>query len=196
MVTLVPLGDAAFIVRDVAQAASVARSLNEARIPGLIEAVAAYDTLGLYVDPESFEAEAFRLPPLVETESRPIIEVPTLYDGEDLLAAAEQLGVSTADLIAEHCGCTYTCFAVGFSPGFPYLGYLPDRIATLPRRTVPRVRVPAGSVAIAGRQTGIYPEPRPGGWWLIGRTDLTVVDLERDFFRFQAGDSVRFVPMA
>ena len=87
-------------------------------------------------------------------------------------------------------------FAVGFLPGFPYAGYLPDALSGLGRRAAPRVRVPAGSVAIAGRQTGVYPSESPGGWHLIGRTPLRIVDVEGGHFPIRAGDRIRFRPIA
>jgi KipI family sensor histidine kinase inhibitor len=99
------------------------------------------------------------------------------------------------EFIATHSDPEYQVFAVGFRPGFPYAGYLPDRLSGLARRDSPRVRVPAGSVAIAGRQTGIYPDESPGGWHLIGRTPLRIVDLERGYFPIRAGDRLRFVPI-
>src|SRR5205823_7967395 len=97
--------------------------------------------------------------------------------------------------IARHAGRDYDVFAVGFQPGFPYAGYLPDALSGLSRRDVPRVRVPAGSVAIAGRQTGVYPAESPGGWHLLGRTPLRIVDLERGHFPIRAGDRLRFEPI-
>ena len=86
-------------------------------------------------------------------------------------------------------------FAIGFLPGFPDAGYLPEGLGGLPRREPPRLRVPAGSVAIAGRQTGVYPGESPGGWHLIGRTPLRIVDVERGRFPIRAGDRLRFVPI-
>ena len=85
--------------------------------------------------------------------------------------------------------------AVGFLPGFPYAVELPEPLAGLPRREPPRTRVPAGSVAIAGRQTGIYPVDSPGGWHLIGRTPLRIADPSREHFPIRAGDRLRFVPI-
>ena len=95
-------------------------------------------------------------------------------------------------MIAWHGGVEYDVFAIGFQPGFPYAGYLPVPLSGLPRRDAPRVRVPAGSVAIAGRQTGIYPTESPGGWHLLGRTPLCIVDLDDGYFPIRAGDRVRF----
>jgi inhibitor of KinA len=84
-------------------------------------------------------------------------------------------------------------YAIGFCPGFPYLGYLPAELTGVPRLESPRLRVEPGSVGLTGRQTGLYPLARPGGWNLIGRTPLTIVDVEQDFFPIHVGDQVQFV---
>jgi KipI family sensor histidine kinase inhibitor len=127
----------------------------------------------------------------------PLVEIPVRYggpDGPDLAEVAERTGRSEAEVVALHAGHEYRVYLVGFVPGFPYLGVLPAELE-LPRRTAPRVRVPAGSVAIAGRQTGIYPFATPGGWHLIGRTDTPIWDARRDPPALLApGDRVRFVP--
>jgi KipI family sensor histidine kinase inhibitor len=127
----------------------------------------------------------------------PLVEIPVRYggrDGADLAEVADRTGRSEAEVVALHAGSEYRVFLVGFVPGFPYLGVLPEELA-LPRRATPRVQVPAGSVAIAGRQTGIYPSPTPGGWHLIGRTDAPIWDAHRDPPALLApGDRVRFVP--
>ena len=99
-------------------------------------------------------------------------------------------------MIALHSGVEYDVFAIGFLPGFPYAGYLPPALTGLPRRESPRLRVPAGSVAIAGRQTGIYPGESPGGWHLLGRTPLCIVDLDEGYFPIRAGDRIRFQPIS
>jgi inhibitor of KinA len=103
--------------------------------------------------------------------------------------------MSEADVIRAHAGGTYRVFMLGFVPGFAYLGIVDERIA-VPRHTTPRVRVPAGSVGIAGVQTGIYPSETPGGWQLIGRTPLKPFDPSRDQpFLMKAGDAVQFYPI-
>jgi KipI family sensor histidine kinase inhibitor len=127
----------------------------------------------------------------------PLVEIPVRYggpDGPDLAEVAERMGRSEADVVALHAGPEYRVYLVGFVPGFPYLGMLPAEL-DLPRRTAPRVRVPAGSVAIAGRQTGVYPFATPGGWHLLGRTATPIWDVRRDPPALLApGDRVRFVP--
>jgi inhibitor of KinA len=127
----------------------------------------------------------------------PLVEIPVRYggpDGPDLAEVAERTGRSEAEVVALHAGPEYRVILVGFVPGFPYLGVLPEELA-LARRTTPRVQVPAGSVAITGRQTGIYPFATPGGWHLIGRTDAAIWDARRDPPALLApGDRVRFIP--
>jgi len=117
-------------------------------------------------------------------------------DGPDLEAVAERCGLSPAQVIELHSSVTYSAYMLGFAPGFAYLGELPAELE-LPRRDTPRQRVPAGSVAIAGRQTAVYPAPTPGGWHLIGRTDVAVWDAARTPpALIQPGAAVRFVPDA
>lgn len=99
-------------------------------------------------------------------------------------------------MIALHTSVEYSVHAIGFLPGFPYAGELPAALAGLPRRETPRLRVPAGSVAIAGRQTAIYPRDSPGGWHLLGRTPLCIADPEDGYFPIGAGDRLRFEPIS
>jgi KipI family sensor histidine kinase inhibitor len=126
------------------------------------------------------------------------IQIPVVYGGEhgpDLTEVAARSALSEAEVIAEHSNTPYFAFMLGFSPGFAYLGLVSDRIAA-PRRATPRLRVPAGSVGIAGRQTGIYPRTSPGGWALVGRTNLRLFDPDRvPAALVQPGDHVRFVPV-
>jgi KipI family sensor histidine kinase inhibitor len=125
-----------------------------------------------------------------------IVEIPVCYGGmhgEDLDAAANELGIAPAELIARHHAALYTVGMIGFAPGFPYLIGL-DPMLALPRLATPRTRVPAGSVAIGGAQTGIYPHESPGGWRLLGRTPLRLFDTQRNPPSLLApGDRVRFV---
>jgi KipI family sensor histidine kinase inhibitor len=175
----------------------VAESLR-GRVPELLDVVAAYETVGLYFDeplvPGRIEAALDQDP---EGESASVMhEIPVCYGlGEDRGEVCERLGVSEAELVARHSEQPYRCAAVGFKPGFAYLGDLTEEIAGLPRRPTPRVRVAAGSVGITGRQTAVYPCECPGGWWLIGKTPLIVADPDTDFFPIAAGDEVRFVPI-
>ena len=127
------------------------------------------------------------------------VEVPVLYGGEngpDLESVAALTGHTPDEVVAIHSGAGYLVYFLGFSPGFPYLGGLPESIAA-PRLETPRKRVPAGSVAIGGRQTGVYPLASPGGWRIIGRTPLHLFDAAADPpALLQMGDHVRFVPLA
>jgi KipI family sensor histidine kinase inhibitor len=125
-----------------------------------------------------------------------MVEIPVCYGGDfgpDLDALASHAKLTAADVIARHTAATYTVAMLGFAPGFPYLFGL-DPALEMPRRASPRTRVPAGSVAIGGAQTGIYPSELPGGWQLIGRTPLALFDAQRDPpSLLMPGDRVRFV---
>ncbi|PJG57967.1 5-oxoprolinase subunit PxpB [Aeromonas cavernicola] len=135
------------------------------------------------------QAECLSVPPRE-------IAIPVHYGGEqgpDLDAVARHTGMTPAQVIATHSGASYTVFFIGFQPGFPYLGGLPDCLAT-PRLATPRLQVPAGSVGIGGEQTGIYPAASPGGWQLIGRTELALFDpASATPSLLLPGDTVRFV---
>jgi len=121
-------------------------------------------------------------------------EVTTRYDGADLEDLARELALSIDDIISLHSGVEYTVGFIGFSPGFPYLMGLPAPLV-VPRLATPRTSVPAGSVAIAGEYGGIYPSASPGGWRLLGSTDLVLFDESRDPpVTMAPGDRVRFIP--
>jgi KipI family sensor histidine kinase inhibitor len=161
---------------------------QDVRLVDFEDAVAALDAL-LAASPE----------PADEPEPQAIIQIPVRYGGEegpDLDAAAEQAGLTPAQVVELHSSVVYRAYMLGFAPGFAYLGELPAELE-LPRRDTPRQRVPAGSVAIAGRQTAVYPLSTPGGWHLVGRTDVVVWDVQRSPpALIAAGDAVRFVPLA
>ncbi len=124
------------------------------------------------------------------------VEIAVRYggeDGSDLLDVSERTGLTPSQVSEAHASVDYACFFLGFAPGFGYLGVLPAELE-LPRRGEPRTRVPAGSVAIAGRQTAVYPSATPGGWHLIGRTEAVLWDVQREPPALLApGDRVRFV---
>jgi KipI family sensor histidine kinase inhibitor len=123
-----------------------------------------------------------------------VIEIPTVYDGPDLGETAARSNLSPDELIALHSGQEYRAFFLGFMPGLAYSGMLDPRIDA-PRLASPRARVPAGSVGVANGQTVVYPVDSPGGWRLIGRTELAVFDPTRDpAALIRAGDRLRFVP--
>ncbi|MFI5385710.1 MAG: allophanate hydrolase subunit 1 [Fimbriimonadales bacterium] len=191
-----PLGDRAYILRDLdAPAHQIANWLNLQPPKGLVEAVASYDTVGLYTE-SGFEPNQIQIPEQYAAIEPRHHQIPVCYAlGEDLVDTAATLKITPEQLIEAHISVTYTCYAVGFCPGFAYLGYLPDAIQGVPRRATPRTRVEPGSVGITGSQTGVYPLPRPGGWALIGRTPLTLVDVADGYFPIQAGDTVQFFPI-
>lgn len=173
--------------------------------PGLIEVVPAYDSFAVFFDlaictADQVELEvAFQLVAMVEERSLgegKLVEIPVVYDGMDLVDVAEANGLSVAEVVQLHSGQVYEVVTLGFVPGFPFLRGLHEQLAT-PRRAEPRKVVPAGSVGIAGGQTGIYPTATPGGWHLIGRTEAVLFDARREVpSLLAAGDRVRFVPVA
>lgn len=122
------------------------------------------------------------------------VEIHVHYDGADLDEVAERHSLSREDVIEAHSSTEYHAYFAGFIPGFVYLGEAPAAIAT-PRRATPRREVPAGSVAIAGTQTGVYPKSTPGGWNLIGRTDAVMFDAITGISLIEPGDRVRFIPL-
>lgn len=123
------------------------------------------------------------------------IEIPVIYDGEDLSYVADYHQISESQVIALHTSPTYRVYMMGFLPGFAYMGGLDARIAT-PRRSTPRTKVTAGSVGIAGNQTGIYPSESPGGWQLIGRTELQLYTPNTaEITLLKAGDLVKFIAL-
>ena len=199
--TFEPLADDALLVRfgEVIDAAHNARALETSRLlreqnpSWLCDAVPAYASLAVFfdcgsidaADPHAFVATQIRATlQNQETGSAStarIIDIPVCYEpemGPDLVEAASELGIATDELIQRHSSASYTVAMIGFAPGFPYLLGLPDSLA-LPRLATPRTRVPAGSVAIGGNQTGIYPRESPGGWRLLGRTPLVLFDAAR-----------------
>lgn len=124
------------------------------------------------------------------------VAIPVHYGGDagpDLAFVAEHCRLAPESLVKQHCAANYVVYFLGFQPGFAYLGGLPENLAT-PRRSEPRLRVPAGSVGIGGNQTGIYPAASPGGWQLIGHTTLKLFDTQQNTpTLLQPGDTVRFV---
>lgn len=183
------------------------RYLQENRFPGMTESVPAYCSLAVFFDPLTIRYEAV-LSELHKAESAaqayPLarhrtVEVPVVYGGEygpDLDDLARLKGITAEEIVKLHAGTEYTVGMIGFYPGFPYLIGLPKKLAA-PRKLTPRTRVPAGSVGIAGQQTGIYPRETPGGWQIIGRTPLLLFNVDRAGpFLFQTGDRVIFRPVS
>ncbi|MHB8764855.1 MAG: 5-oxoprolinase subunit PxpB [Deferrisomatales bacterium] len=209
-----PCGDRALLVElgegvDLAvnrRVHALARALGAARHPGVVAVNPTYRSLFVEYDPRrcSYE-ELVRLAEacLGAREDDPPaggeVEIPVCYGGAlgpDLDEVARVRGLTREQVVALHSGPVYPVYMLGFTPGFPYLGGLDPRLHT-PRRATPRQRVPAGSVAIADRQAGIYPIESPGGWQLLGRTPLKLFDLQRDPpFLVTAGTRLRFRPIA
>jgi KipI family sensor histidine kinase inhibitor len=173
-------------------------AVRAADLPGVLDVVPGYRTVLVTVaQPRQLQAVVTSLPelPLPDLPSvrQRVVEVPVRYDGEDLDEVARLTGLSVPEVVTRHTGPEYLVAFLGFTPGFPYLVGL-DPALHVPRRATPRTRVPAGSVGLAGDQTGIYPRATPGGWQLIGRTDVVLFDPTRDPPAvLAAGDRLRFV---
>jgi antagonist of KipI len=214
---LSPLGDCAVVI-DVGNAieeatASRVRALTADfagnRPAGVVDVVPAFAQVTVFYDPSQigdFSAFCHELEHRVaHAEDSAVaatgrhVEIPTHYggvSGSDLDAVSRHTGLTPAEVIALHSGAEYLVHAIGFAPGFPYLGGLPERLAT-PRRATPRARVAAGSVGIGGAQTGIYPVATPGGWNVIGRTPLRLFDPFRENPAWlHVGDRVKFQPIS
>ena len=188
-------------------------SLEAAAIPGVTELTPAYSTIGVFFHVPEVAGAAAGQPPLdwlsariesaLKTRSAqrreavetPVIDVPVCYDREfafDIEDVARVAGVTEAEVVRRHASAKYRVACVGFIAGFPFLSGLPPELATS-RRAIPRKEVPAGSVAIGGAQTGMYPRNSPGGWNVIGRTPLRLFDIRRDPPTIlRAGTRVRF----
>jgi KipI family sensor histidine kinase inhibitor len=186
-----------------ARAIALAARIESAAIAGVRDVVPTYRSVAVYFDPLRTDYDALygtlereaRRPATQAAAARKPVRIPVCYGGDygpDLAAVAAFAGLSEADVVGLHTGATYHVFMLGFVPGFAYMGIVDERIA-MARHSTPRVRVPAGTVAIAGIQTGIYPAETPGGWQLIGRTPLKSFDaLRPEPFLVAAGDAVQF----
>ena len=181
-------------------------ALEKADIPGIVETVPTYRSLMVHYDPSVIrygelrkkletllgEMDEIVIPP------SPVLEIPVLYGGEmgpDLPFVAENAGMSEEEVITIHSGTEYLIYMLGFTPGFTYLGGMSEKIAA-PRLKQPRVKIPAGSVGIAGTQTGVYPIDSPGGWQLIGRTPVKMYDPDREVpILPEAGQYIKFFPV-
>jgi inhibitor of KinA len=186
---------------------------REHPFPGYVEAVPAYASLSVYYDPmrmprylrqdaglileilnDLLNSALAAAEPTAEEEREPV-RIPVCYHpilADDLEWTAAHCGVGVEELIRLHTSGTYTVYMLGFIPGFPYLGIVPEALE-VPRKQRPAEAVPAGSVALAGRQTGIYPLSTPGGWQVIGRTPVSLFDPRRDpICLLKPGDQVRF----
>ena len=161
-------------------------ALRALELPWVVELVPGYRTVLVVADPARAEAleelaaelPTLELPPAEAVAGEPV-EIPVSYDGEDLPEVARLTGLDAEEVVRRHTAPEYTVAFLGFSPGFPYLVGL-DPALEVPRRDTPRTSIPAGSVGLAGGQTGIYPTASPGGWQLIGRTEVPLFDPDRD----------------
>ncbi|HSU26814.1 MAG TPA: 5-oxoprolinase subunit PxpB [Chitinophagaceae bacterium] len=190
-------------------------SLKEKPIPGMIEAVPAYSSITIYYGIHELTRQApnaknisswvevqlkERLEMLTKQEQAEgaLVEIPVCYDeefGMDLKEIAKEKNLTTAEIQQKHCSVIYRVYLLGFLPGFPYMGGLDEKLE-MPRRKQPRQRLEAGSVGIAGKQTGIYPLASPGGWQIIGRTPLALFNINNKTpTLLSAGDRVRFYPI-
>ncbi|SRR6266496_3527737 len=207
-----PLGDSALLVQlgdeiDLTinqRVHALATLINISPLDGLVEIVPAYATLLIHYDPlvltyakicKWVRAKFDQLEEASSSKPRQI-EIPVRYGGEygvDLEFVADYHHLQVEDVIRIHSEKTYTIYMMGFTPGFPYMGKLDDAIV-IPRLETPRTRVPAGTVAIAGSQTGVYSIDSPGGWRLLGHTSVRLFDPESESpFLFSPGDQVRFI---
>jgi len=208
---IVPAGDSVLVVEfeeridPVVNAKTIAcaEAIQTAAIAGVRDVVPTYRSVAVYFDPlrtdtdallERIARDAEAAVPAARAEQAPI-RIPVCYGGDfgpDLARVASFANLAEDDVIRLHSAATYRVFMLGFVPGFAYLGLVDQRIA-MPRHATPRVRVPQGSVGIAGVQTGIYPAETPGGWQLIGRTPVKPFDASRaEPFLMKAGDAVQF----
>lgn len=204
MTSLQALGDQAVLASFAAESDALrfAAAVRRLAAPWLVDVVQAYRSVSVYFDLNRTTLSAVTQMlddltraglPSVSAETR-LHEIPCCYELQlDLQRIAQTTGLTQEEVIRQHTATEYTVYAIGFCPGFPYLGYLPSLLCGVPRLSAPRLRVEAGSVGLTGRQTGIYTEPRPGGWNIIGRTPLELVCVPDGYFPLRTGDRVRFV---
>jgi inhibitor of KinA len=220
-IRIMPLGDSALVVElgervdelTHGRVQAALRLLESPPLAGVTEVVPAFTTITLFYDPRLLAKEATpaavllsrlsdsvrsrlrALPGAVKPEPGRNLEIPVCYGGPfgpDLEQVALQTRLTPEEVVRRHTGAVYLVYMIGFSPGFPYLGGLPESLA-VPRRPSARTRVPPGSVGIANSQSCIYPTATPGGWNLIGRTPLQLFRLDAEPpSLLRAGDRVRF----
>lgn len=213
MARILPCGDAALLVcmdtepggATTRRLAGIAATLHDASPQGITDIVPAFNTLTVCFDPDCIAAAAVShmIEAAIATAGTATFEpalhdIPVRYGGEwgpDLREVSERTGLSESGVIDLHASREYTVYLLGFSPGFAYLGDIKPELQ-LPRKATPRPLVPSGSVAIATSYTAVYPQATAGGWHLIGRTDVTLFDVNREEpALFRPGDRVRFVPL-
>lgn len=208
-------GDTGLIVefgRDIdpdtnARVRTLARAVNRQKPEGIVEIIPTYRSLLVIYDPAYTRPDAL-IPFLRRMESdagagksssRKVVDIPVCYGGEygpDMETVKAASGLSTDEVIRCHSRPEYLIYMVGFTPGFPFLGGLDEKLFT-PRLKTPRTLVPEGSVGIANNQTGIYPVASPGGWQIIGKTPLKLFSPDRENpFLYRAGDKIKFIPIS
>jgi len=188
------------------RAVALARAIAAAHVPGVRDVVPAYSSVGVHVDPlrvdhaalDAVVSHEWDRAAAADDDAGSEVAIPVCYGGAfgpDLDEVAAHAGLSADEVVARHAAGRYRVYMLGFLPGFAYLGGVDPTIA-MPRRDTPRTAVPAGSVGIAGVQTGVYPLECPGGWRLIGRTPVSMFDATQQRpARLLPGDIVRFVPL-
>lgn len=208
-----PLGDSAVVI-ELGQLISeathhhiiaICNFLEEYSFEGFMEYVPAFTTVTIFYDPllnDYKKVESLLMEMMQEVNEEESImatitvDIPVLYggiQGADLSFVAKHAGISEAEVVKLHTATDYLVYMIGFAPGFPYLGGLNEKIAC-PRKEIPSPKIPAGSVGIAGLQTGIYPIETPGGWQIIGQTPLRLFDADRNPpALIKAGNKLRFV---
>jgi len=199
---LEPLGDQAVLAYcpDEAEATRLTAAVRRAMPAWCVDVVQAYVSVAVYYDvlvvDFSVVADWLATLPTDIGAMQAVDKVHVIaccYEfGLDFERIQKHTGLTRDTIVSLHCDAVYTVYAIGFCPGFPYLGYLPDQLAGVPRLDSPRLRVDEGSVGLTGRQTGIYTEARPGGWNILGRTPLELVDVKDAYFPLRTGDRVRF----
>ncbi len=211
--TLSPLGDSAVVVAlgtgldetALTRVRAVAEALEQEKPAGVVDVVPAFASVTVFYDAAhcgsyaqlcaEIQACAARAEATMVSQRTRVLEISVCYGGEggpDLAEVAARAKLSVEQVIAQHSGAEYLVHAIGFAPGFAYLGGLPTALHT-PRRATPRTSVPAGTVGIGGAQTGVYPLVTPGGWNLIGRTPLRMFDALRvEPALLRTGDRVKF----
>jgi inhibitor of KinA len=196
-----PLGDQAVLAHgaDEAAAFAFAATVRGQNLPWVEDVVQAYTSVAVFYRPELDFFQAKERLATLEWQNllaAPVGKshaIPCCYElGLDFERITQHTRLTREQIIGEHVAVTYSVYAIGFCPGFPYLGYLPERLAGVPRLESPRLKVEAGSVGLTGRQTGIYTEARPGGWNIIGRTPLELVNVADSYFPIRTGDRVQF----
>ena len=188
-------------LRDEAEAVALASAIGAANEAWVVDVVPAYASVAVFFDLDriDFPTATDRVRQIHQAAARDKVaqgrlrEIPCCYErGLDLERVAGHTRLATDKVIRLHLATTYAVYAIGFCPGFPYLGYLADRLAGVPRLETPRLRVEPGSVGLTGRQTGIYSLARPGGWNIVGQTPFELVNVADGYFPLRAGDQVRF----